>query len=103
MEWLIEYNTDFGAAQQHSMNAIAGYSWEVNTLLCVQQIETHNRFAWFKQLRIGSGFTPNRCGSAKNIPTYFILCRAHYSYMSKYMITATLRRDGSSKFGANHK
>ena len=29
--------------------------------------------------------------------------RAHYSYDERYMITATMRRDGSSKFGANHK
>ena len=29
--------------------------------------------------------------------------RVNYSYASKYMITATLRADGSSKFGANHK
>ena len=28
--------------------------------------------------------------------------RAHYSYDERYMITATMRRDGSSKFGANH-
>ena len=27
--------------------------------------------------------------------------RAHYSYDERYMITATMRRDGSSKFGAN--
>lgn len=29
--------------------------------------------------------------------------RAHYSFDERYMITATVRRDGSSKFGANHK
>lgn len=29
--------------------------------------------------------------------------RANYSYMGKYMLTATLRRDGSSKFGENNK
>ncbi|NMA67048.1 MAG: SusC/RagA family TonB-linked outer membrane protein, partial [Clostridiaceae bacterium] len=29
--------------------------------------------------------------------------RANYSYAGKYMFTATVRRDGSSKFGANNK
>ncbi|MDR0871885.1 MAG: TonB-dependent receptor [Prevotellaceae bacterium] len=29
--------------------------------------------------------------------------RANYSFMSRYMLTATLRADGSSKFGKNHK
>jgi TonB-linked SusC/RagA family outer membrane protein len=29
--------------------------------------------------------------------------RLNYSYKGRYMLTATLRRDGSSRFGANHK
>ena len=29
--------------------------------------------------------------------------RANYTYMDKYLITATMRADGSSKFGANNK
>ncbi|ERJ99230.1 TonB-dependent receptor domain protein [Segatella salivae F0493] len=29
--------------------------------------------------------------------------RANYSYLNRYMITATLRQDGSSRFGENHK
>lgn len=29
--------------------------------------------------------------------------RVHYGYQERYMVTATVRRDGSSKFGANHK
>ena len=30
-----------------------------------------------------------------------LFARAHYSFKERYMITATVRRDGSSKFGAN--
>ncbi|PKP28431.1 MAG: SusC/RagA family TonB-linked outer membrane protein, partial [Bacteroidetes bacterium HGW-Bacteroidetes-18] len=29
--------------------------------------------------------------------------RANYSYLNKYMLTASLRKDGSSRFGANNK
>jgi outer membrane receptor for ferrienterochelin and colicin len=32
-----------------------------------------------------------------------LFARANYSYKERYMITATVRRDGSSKFGANNK
>ncbi len=32
-----------------------------------------------------------------------ILARAHYSYKSRYIISATLRRDGSTKFGNGYK
>lgn len=31
------------------------------------------------------------------------MARANYSYAGKYMFTATIRRDGSSRFGANNK
>jgi TonB-linked SusC/RagA family outer membrane protein len=29
--------------------------------------------------------------------------RANYSYLNRYLLTATLREDGSSRFGANHR
>ncbi len=32
-----------------------------------------------------------------------LLARAHYSYKSKYVVSATLRRDGSTKFGNGNK
>ena len=32
-----------------------------------------------------------------------ILGRAFYSYKNRYLLTATIRRDGSSKFGSNNR
>jgi len=32
-----------------------------------------------------------------------LISRVNYSYEGKYLLTATLRRDGSSRFGSNHK
>ena len=32
-----------------------------------------------------------------------MISRINYSYNGKYLLTATLRRDGSSRFGANHR
>lgn len=32
-----------------------------------------------------------------------ILGRAFYSYKNRYLLTATIRRDGSSKFGSNYR
>ncbi|MFA9390808.1 MAG: SusC/RagA family TonB-linked outer membrane protein [Prolixibacteraceae bacterium] len=32
-----------------------------------------------------------------------LLARAHYSYKSRYIVSATFRRDGSTKFGADRK
>ena len=39
-------------------------------------------------------------GQAKLISFF---ARANYNYKGRYMLTATVRRDGSSRFGANHK
>src|SRR5690554_5582236 len=30
MEWMLDYNTEFGTTGQHRFNALAGYSWEEN-------------------------------------------------------------------------
>jgi TonB-linked SusC/RagA family outer membrane protein len=32
-----------------------------------------------------------------------LMLRANYSYKDRYLVTATLRRDGSSRFGPNHR
>lgn len=39
--------------------------------------------------------------SSSQLQSYF--ARVNYSYMDRYIVTATIRRDGSSKFGENHQ
>lgn len=106
MEWLLEYNTTIGAADQHSLNAIAGYSWEENEYSFMKAANRNftTDLLGSNNLESGQGLRPNDVGSARNMSRLIsFFGRVHYSYQSKYMITATLRRDGSSKFGANHK
>src|SRR5690554_4987646 len=106
MEWLLEYNTSLGTSEQHSMNAIAGYSWEENEYSFMRAANRNftTNLLGSNNLESGQGLRPNDVGSARNMSRLIsFFGRVHYGYMSKYMITATLRRDGSSKFGANHK
>lgn len=42
-------------------------------------------------------------GGARHSSLYSLFGRANYSYKDKYSVTAILRRDGSSKFGANNR
>jgi TonB-dependent starch-binding outer membrane protein SusC len=42
-------------------------------------------------------------GSAQTDELQSFFGRANYSYLGKYLLTATVRADGSSKFGANHR
>ena len=106
MEWLLEYSTNFGVAEEHGLNVIAGYSWEENEYSFMRAANRNftTDLLGANNLESGQGLRPNDVGSARNMHRLIsFFARAHYSYMSKYMVTATLRRDGSSKFGANNK
>jgi iron complex outermembrane receptor protein len=106
MEWLLEYNTTFGATDQHGLNAIAGYSWEENEYSFMRAANRNftTDLLGANNLESGQGLRPTDVGSARNMSRLIsFFGRVHYSYQSKYMVTATVRRDGSSKFGANHK
>ncbi|MEA5128868.1 MAG: TonB-dependent receptor [Proteiniphilum sp.] len=106
MEWVLDYTTALGASGKHKFNALAGYSWEENEY---SYLKAANRnfttdLLGANNLESGQGLRPNDVGSARNMSRLIsFFARAHYSYDERYMITATLRRDGSSKFGANHK
>lgn len=106
MEWLLEYNTSLGAEGIHRLNAIAGYSWEENEYSYMMAANRNftTDLLGANNLGSGQGLRPTDVGSARNMSRLIsFFGRAHYSYAERYMITATLRRDGSSKFGANHK
>lgn len=49
------------------------------------------------------GYLANEFTSRAHWRSVGFLARAHYSYKSKYIISATLRRDGSTKFGDGMK
>lgn len=106
MEWTANYNKAFGADEQHKVDAIIGYSWEDNqygdqrsevTDFTVSSMGADNLQSG-NMLKIG-----NIKSSRNDYKLISLFARAHYSFKDKYMITATVRRDGSSKFGANHK
>lgn len=104
MEWTLNYENEFG--EDHKLNALAGYSWEENT---TSGFEAANRsfvtdMLEADNLEAGQDLRTGDVDSWKNM--YRLISffgRVNYSYKSRYMATATVRRDGSSKFGKNHK
>ncbi|MDR1667312.1 MAG: TonB-dependent receptor [Bacteroidales bacterium] len=104
IEWTFNYNKEFN--KKHSVDAIAGYSWEINTYQ--NQYSRATDFAvtsmGANNIQSGNTLKVGEVTSSKN--EYKLISffgRVHYGYAGKYMATATVRRDGSSKFGANHK
>lgn len=103
--WLLEniLNYDIEIGSNHALNFTAMYSAE-------QTAYTYNALT-------GTGFTTDGMGynglSSGNstIPQtraaeeslVSALARANYKLLNRYLFTATVRRDGSSKFGKNNK
>lgn len=96
------YNKKF--AKDHAVTGLLGLSWQETNIF---------GFATGGENFSTDYFGPNNLGAAsKPIPgtsrrssfafnSYF--GRLNYTYKDKYLLTATGRMDGSSKFGANHK
>ncbi|HKK43244.1 MAG TPA: TonB-dependent receptor, partial [Bacteroidales bacterium] len=115
--WLWEntltLNRKFG---KHAIDALAGYtmqkaSSEFFSLSGKNIIRTSPDFWYFNPnyiydpnnevntlSSISNGVDPNQ-----NFSMISYLFRANYTYNSKYILTATFRRDGSSKFGAGNR
>ncbi len=115
--WLWEntltYNKKFGI---HTIDAVAGYtmqkaSSEDFSMSGKNIIRTSPDFWYFNPSyiydptnevntlsSISNGVDPNQ-----NFSMISYLFRANYTYKSKYILTATFRRDGSSKFGTSNR
>lgn len=106
MEWTLNYNKAFGREENHKLEALLGYSWETNQYQSQYSQATNFAVASMgaNSIQTGNDLKIGNVTSSKNeykLISFF--ARAHYSYDERYMITATVRRDGSSKFGANNK
>lgn len=101
-----EYDGQFGS--DHRFNIIGGYDF--------QDFEDENFFAenldfpsdvfGFNNLGIGNGLQDGRAGisSGKSYSKLIAFFgRANYSFRSKYLVNISLRREGSTRFGDNHK
>lgn len=99
-------NYDLELARIHRMNFMAGYSYLINVYDGFGSSRSgfdtdaflYNNLAAGSDFRAGDVYSYK--GEAK-LASFF--GRINYNLMGKYMLTATLRRDGSSRFGANHK
>lgn len=106
MEWTADYEKTFGSQEQHKIQGMAGYSWEENNYseFVAQNRNFLTNDLGANNIQSGIGLKTGDVTSQKNsYKLISLFARAHYSYAERYMITATVRRDGSSKFGANHK
>ncbi|MGM9735209.1 MAG: SusC/RagA family TonB-linked outer membrane protein [Candidatus Cryptobacteroides sp.] len=104
-ESTIQYANKFG---DHSVQAILGYSYEQQTSDSSGIYNYGFDTDWFGVNNIGSGkalLTGNASISSYKESNKYIAFfgRVMYNYADRYMLSVSLRRDGSSRFGANNK
>ncbi|HLP38180.1 TonB-dependent receptor [Lacibacter sp.] len=98
-EQTLSFTKKFG---EHAIDAVAGFS--------AQNINIQSMFA------SANGSLNNNLNQLSNNPTFSSIAggesdqglvsqfiRSNYSFKGKYLLTATVRRDGSSRFGGNNK
>ncbi len=103
IEWTGEYAQTF---KKHDLKVLGGYSYEEN-LFRSESASNRNFISDFFQdnnLSAGETLLPTDVNSFRSLSKLIsFFGRVNYNYSGKYLLTATLRRDGSSKFGTNHK
>lgn len=100
------YRTTFG--DKHRFDALVGYSWEenVNEGFSAWNADFNNDFFKWNNLGIGQELKEGKASmsSYKNDNKLIgFFGRISYGFDNRYNILVSFRREGSSKFGANHK
>ena len=104
LNWLLENTLSYSVSLgSHKISAVAGQTAQKNN---VNWIGVTARDFQNEQLQVinGSKDTERRAtgtGSEYTLASY--LARVNYAYKDKYLLSASVRRDGSSNFGPNHK
>ncbi len=88
----------------HKIGAMAGASWYSYDAFGWSASASNFADDFYQYYNMSLGTDPPNVGSSSSVSTmvsYF--ARANYSYMDKYLATATIRYDGSSRFGENNQ
>jgi iron complex outermembrane receptor protein len=103
LETTLNYQLELGA---HKLNFLGGYSWEHNKyqLAGAQNRQFSTDFFGYHNLGAGENLLAGDVWSSANMSRLIsFFGRVNYLLNGKYILTGTIRRDGSSKFGENHK
>ncbi|MBQ9668242.1 MAG: SusC/RagA family TonB-linked outer membrane protein [Prevotella sp.] len=103
-------NYDVTLAKAHKLGLMAGYSWEEDNSndgfglqvfdFLTDDLKYYNLYLASQTNGLDGGVESGALSTLRMISFYG---RLNYSYNGKYMLQGTLRRDGSSAFGKNHR
>lgn len=109
LETVLDYSTTLAA--RHTINALAGYSYQYGTSETMSMSNNGFTSDAYMDWNMGAGVAINNVlfprpglSSFKEDNTLIAFFgRVSYALDNKYFLQATLRREGSSRFGANNK
>jgi TonB-linked SusC/RagA family outer membrane protein len=106
LEWITNYANSWGG---HNLKVMLGYSYQYNQYRGLNAANKDFPNDALHADNIGTGtFAQDKdevgFGSYKNDSKLIAFFgRVSYDYLGRYLLTASLRHEGSSKFGQNHK
>lgn len=97
----LTYRKEF--AKAHSFTGMVGLSWQHvdNASTTAGATGFEDDFFQYNNLGIGTSPSASSSANAYGLNSYF--ARVNYGFKSKYLLTATARLDGSSKFGKSNR
>jgi TonB-linked SusC/RagA family outer membrane protein len=97
----LTYSTTFN--KKHNLNVVAGYTLQTNNskLNGFSAIQVPNESLGLSGLDEGVPYAIQAGSSTWTLQSF--LARANYTYDSKYLLTASIRADGSSKFAPQNR
>ena len=102
-QFLANYKTDFGGSD-HTFEVLAGYERYSNKYQQLEGVNDHLYDPFTGELNNAHG-TSSRQVASYTLPymTQGFLSRVQYDYAGKYYVSASYRRDASSRFHPDHR
>lgn len=103
IEWLNENTLNFKRIfhEKHSFDALLGFTAQKGTYNRLSAGATSFPTDYVSYISAGTVNSGTQIKSQWSMLS--MISRINYAYAGKYLFTATVRRDGSSRFGANHR
>lgn len=101
IETILRFNQRFG---KHSVEALAGYSWQyfVNEGdRTSAQGFLSDEFKWYSLQAASTISSVSTFKGSNKLVSFY--ARANYNFDDRFLVTGTVRRDGSSRFGTGNK
>ncbi len=99
-ENLVTFDRTLG---EHRVNAVGGYTEQRQNRDWMQAYREGYPDPTLQQIDAGLTSNLNNRGNLTESALRALLFRANYAYADKYLLTGSIRRDGSSRFGASNR